>query len=336
MSSSTPTRVAGGVSATPDKIVASEFAGALALGIYLCTLGFTVRWLLFSDEGWTRRKAVNWPMVGVTAYIFVATIAYSALDLKIVMDEVKLLMTDPGAVYILPMWLNICKCMFANSIALSADLVLIYRCYAVYGDNLPVIIFPCLLWFGGLVCTGLQMYLQIAHMHNPNLGPYIWAKVNMSIGPGIVLIPFWGSITVLNIYCTVMLLRRIRRAARESGPYVASGESFRFIARSITESGVVYMSTSLAHFIVWFSFNNLAVRTIGVITLPFIGIAFNLILIRAARRRTRGVNEKPIGEFTSIDFNTTRNAILTLDIRPEPKEVSDTEYGSERSTPSRF
>lgn len=102
-------RPAGGIPASPDKEVACAFTAALALGIYLATLAFTIRWLIFSDEGWKRRKVIQWPMVLVTIYIFVLTVAYSALDLKGVMDEVRLLMTKPGTPYINPMWINICK-----------------------------------------------------------------------------------------------------------------------------------------------------------------------------------------------------------------------------------
>lgn len=162
-------------------------------------------------------------------------------------------------------------------------------------------------------------------MHNPNLGPYIWAKVNMSIGPGIVLIPFWGSTTLLNIYCTFMLLRRIHRAARDSDPSVA-GEQLRFIARSITESGIIYMSTSLAHFFVEFTYSNLAVMIVSVLNIPLIGTAFNLILIRAAHRRMQGFDDKPAGGLTPI--NSNQNAVLTLDIRPEHKEPDGESGGS--------
>ncbi len=72
----------------------------------------------------------------------------------------------------------------------------------MYAKSRWIIAFPCFLWVGCVVCTVVQMYLQIAHLHNPDLGPYVWASVNMNIGPGIVLIPFWGSTTILNMYCT--------------------------------------------------------------------------------------------------------------------------------------
>lgn len=62
--------------------------------------------------------------------------------------------------------------------------------------------FPIFLWLGGIVCTILQLFLLVAHIHNPSLGPYQWAAVNMTVGPGIVLVPFWASTIALNAYCT--------------------------------------------------------------------------------------------------------------------------------------
>lgn len=77
-----------------------------------------------------------------------------------------------------------------------------YRLWFVYGQRIWILCFPVFLWVGGLVCTVLEIYLQVVHVHNPNFGPYQWASVNMNTGPGIVLIPFWLSTVVLNAYCT--------------------------------------------------------------------------------------------------------------------------------------
>jgi hypothetical protein len=46
--------------------------------------------------------------------------------------------------------------------------------------------------------TVLQAYVQVAQVSKMN----VWLPVNMSVGPGIILIPFWASTIVLNIYAT--------------------------------------------------------------------------------------------------------------------------------------
>jgi hypothetical protein len=73
--------------------------------------------------------------------------------------------------------------------------------------------FPMILWVGGLVCAILQAYLQVMRLHNPDVGPYQWASVNMSVGSGIVLTPFWGSSIVLNGYCTSKPINEIKGVA---------------------------------------------------------------------------------------------------------------------------
>ncbi len=227
----------GGSSQTPEQSVAYAFSAALALGIYLATFVFTIRWTLFSDKGWKRRKYVNWPMVFVAVLIFVMTMAYTALDLKGTMDEIRLLRTNPSASYNNPMWMNVCKvmlgmllkflktkiippvhlcqlycsfsrpcsCTLCNLLSRpiqSFDVYQMYRCYTLYANRAWIIAIPGFLWIGGIICTIIQAYLQIAHSKNPNLGPYKLAAVNMTLGPGIALIPFWGSTALLNIYCT--------------------------------------------------------------------------------------------------------------------------------------
>jgi hypothetical protein len=67
---------------------------------------------------------------------------------------------------------------------------------------MAVMWFPIFLWFGGIVCLAMQLFLQIKNIHDPNFGPYQWAKVNMNVGPGIVFLPFLASTIALNAYCT--------------------------------------------------------------------------------------------------------------------------------------
>lgn len=105
----------GGIPTSPDKSPVFAFTAALGLGFYLATFIFTIRWLIFADEGWRPRKVANRPMVFVTVFIFALTMAYSALDLKGSMDQIRLLMTSPDIQYTSPMWMNICKVTAART-----------------------------------------------------------------------------------------------------------------------------------------------------------------------------------------------------------------------------
>lgn len=68
----------------------------------------------------------------------------------------------------------------------------------MYNESTVIVAFPIFLWIGGFALTGLQAYVQIVQMEDLKL----WLPVNMSIGPGIILIPFWASAIILNIYAT--------------------------------------------------------------------------------------------------------------------------------------
>jgi hypothetical protein len=65
----------------PEKEIVIAFTGALSYGIYLLTLSYCLRWLLFADEGWTARKRRNWSMITITIAIFLLVTAYLALTL---------------------------------------------------------------------------------------------------------------------------------------------------------------------------------------------------------------------------------------------------------------
>ncbi|KAF9446494.1 hypothetical protein P691DRAFT_644857, partial [Macrolepiota fuliginosa MF-IS2] len=270
----------------PYKQVAVIFTASFLYGLYFSTLLFCYRWLLFSDDGWTlqRRKSINWPVVGVTTSIFVLTAVYLAVTLVSVMDAVYTASLIPGGVHQVA-WYGIVQCTTANLTALLADSVLMYRCWVVSNRNIWLALFPVLLWLGGLGCTILQAYLQIMHTSDPLIGPYSWAQVNMTLGPGIVLTPFWGSTTVLNAYCTFMLIYKIYQASKDSGN-AASTTEFRFVIRVLAESGVLYMSVTIAHFVVWFTTNDILITIVTAFNLPLIGMAFNLILIRTSANRS--------------------------------------------------
>ena len=59
---------------------------ALLYGLYVVTLVHCLRWLLYSDEGWSYREDINWPMLTIAVVIFLLSTAslvvvlYTALE----------------------------------------------------------------------------------------------------------------------------------------------------------------------------------------------------------------------------------------------------------------
>ncbi|PPQ96834.1 hypothetical protein CVT26_006003 [Gymnopilus dilepis] len=272
------------ISAT-DRVLAL-FLAALATGVYLVTLFYCLRWLLFTDDGWRLRKKVHKTMLGGTLAIFVLSSIHLSLAAEgtyvDVRDEERGIPMKSGGR--LP-WSSLVMCMVSNTSVLIADGFLIYRCWMVCLKSIRMIIVPCVFWIGGVVCTALQLYLQTVQTD----GLDAWTPVNMSVGPGTILTPFWGTTIVVNIYATGIIGYKLWRRGKAQSKVDSKSSTGEIrvlkIMRIIIESGVIYLLITIPHFIVWFTTSNLAIVILGWINLPVVGSAFNLIIIRSAKHR---------------------------------------------------
>ena len=55
---------------------------AFLAGLYATSLVHCLRWLVFSDEGWRRRKQIDWPTLSVTVLVFILTYTSLVIMLK--------------------------------------------------------------------------------------------------------------------------------------------------------------------------------------------------------------------------------------------------------------
>ena len=63
---------------------------ALLTGVYLASFLVCLRWLIFSDDGGTLRKGINWPFLIITVILF----AFSATDLGFSLKAILLFSQD--------------------------------------------------------------------------------------------------------------------------------------------------------------------------------------------------------------------------------------------------
>lgn len=63
------------------------------------------------------------------------------------------------------------------------------------------------MWLAGFACTILQAYWQFVQSNADKK----WRWVNMSIGPGMILTPFWATTLALNIYTMCMPISSYRQ-----------------------------------------------------------------------------------------------------------------------------
>jgi len=83
--------------------------------------------------------------------------------------------------------------------------------------------------------------------------------------------------------------------------------------RILAESGLLYLSITIAHLLAWFTQDNVAIQIFSMINLPVIGIAFNLVLIRAAQKRAESLKEVEEQSITRVPEMYFHHS-LTVDV----------------------
>ncbi|TFK41536.1 hypothetical protein BDQ12DRAFT_663607 [Crucibulum laeve] len=141
----------------------------------------------------------------------------------------------------------------------------------------------------------------------------VWVPVNMKIGPGTILTPFWGSTIVVNIYVTSMIVLRIWKAAKLSDSFNTGTKDLRFAIRILVESGALYLVVTIPHFIVWWTPNSMAIVLMGWINLPVVCSAYNLIIIRIFKHRAeRRLEDKMSRTVPDMDFSVPSRTMLSM------------------------
>ncbi len=76
------------VNSDDDWIVSVLVAGS-ATGVYLCTLAFCLRWLLFADQGWRIRKGINWILLTASLALFLLSSTHIIMAVKSTITTVQ-------------------------------------------------------------------------------------------------------------------------------------------------------------------------------------------------------------------------------------------------------
>jgi hypothetical protein len=114
--------MAGGLGYPAFKEIPLRFVGAAFYAFYLVTLGQTLRWQLFTDEGWKFRRNRHNIILTVTILIFVFTTTYIALGLQKGMQDVYQALYGHD----MPGYVD-----WASTIGVSMDAGLTYRFYLI-------------------------------------------------------------------------------------------------------------------------------------------------------------------------------------------------------------
>jgi hypothetical protein len=155
---------------------------------------------------------------------------------------------------------------------LVGDLVLVYRCWMLWGQNYYVVILPLLSAFGGFACI-----MEVLHL--------VLITDPASPAPPAAIVPLGlaGYILPLatNVVVTSLIVYRIwmsSRIVKESPVVIGQGASHRAMML-IIESGALYLIIQFI-FVVLFAIQHPAQGIVAVIATQIYGIAPTLIIIR--------------------------------------------------------
>ncbi|KAF8333004.1 hypothetical protein F5887DRAFT_1080459 [Amanita rubescens] len=262
---------------------------ALLTGVYFTLFLLCLRWLVFSDDGGTLRKPIQWPFLIITVILF----AFSVTDFGLTLQTTILIpqsasMTTTSLIYV-----GIINSIIEASIPIITDSVLIFRCWTVYNRSWRIAVLPLLLLLYNisifLVSTYHNTFVVLTGNEPPIRGPYGDNERQES---------YLASTIIINIYASSAIILRIWRNS-------LSRRLARFAIRVIAESGLLYTLTSIVAFSMVFPTSNVGFLMADAINFPTAGIAFNLILIRVAQNRANQETELP----TFIGDSTIERAI---------------------------
>ncbi|KAJ7586072.1 hypothetical protein C8J56DRAFT_946099 [Mycena floridula] len=251
---------------------------SILYGIYLVSFFPCIKALIW-DNSFKRRKKVNWIMFVVAWLMF----AFATMDVGFGLFRCFqgfILYQGPGGpLTVFQDIANYASVMKSADVffqVLIGDLILIYRCWIVYAKSYFVIILPLLLWMANTSCGMVLVWIQST----------IRTQTTLLAGKFGPFLTGFASITIVqNIITTSLIVWRIWRVDRENAKFRApsshsSPTKLQKVMRIVIESGLMYTTFAIISFVTYVTNSNSFDVTTDM-EIPIIGIAFNLIIIRA-------------------------------------------------------
>ncbi|PFH48951.1 hypothetical protein AMATHDRAFT_64123 [Amanita thiersii Skay4041] len=251
------------------------FVQAIMFGLY--TASFLHMWsLALEDMKWRLRRDTSLLLLIIGTLIFI----FNASDLiATLLSMLHMLRKDKHGGRIDILILDLVEILSM----ISVDGVLIYRCWIVNVRKWHFIYFPLILWLGNYCCFAYTTYLNVRSVVNRGAVPDLWyRKVH-------VLWAFYASTVVINIYSTTAITLRIWYSKARHRKNGFTKATIPFSIRIVAESGILYTTSSTMVMILWIIPASVKLdfvqSVVNGVSVPMVGIAFNLIFIRVACKR---------------------------------------------------
>ncbi|KAJ6482981.1 hypothetical protein C8R47DRAFT_1133449 [Mycena vitilis] len=318
----------------------TQFLESIFWGIYVVTFAFCLAALLRTQNRWMRPAEVSKPMLVVT--ILMGCIATFDVCLTFLINlNAFVFYNGPGgpkaAFDNTSGWMDIMGTVDVILQTVLGDIMLIYRCWIVYGRWWIAITVPVVLAIAGLVCIGLMIFLEVT----------LPAASQFDSPYKQVVVSTWALTICINVVTTSLILFRIWRVDRLNAGLVgqqtemhSSNGAYHNAKRIIIESGLMYTTIATATASAYISGSN-AFAPLSGIDVQMIGIAFNLILIRVYRNRAaecKPGSVRPPASSLRFGIRTLRPTETSLDLESNhgSERLEETEQDSEAATPPSF
>jgi len=168
-----------------------------------------------------------------------------------------------------------------------SDALLIYRCYMIWGSCWKVILFPVLLWLGGLSMSILLIYESA----QPGANFFVGHAVDFGI-------PYISLTISLNIIVTALICGRLLYLRRQVGNVL--GQSYAKMYTSLVailiESAALFTALGIVYVIVYARKSQSSIALVQVWG-DFCAISPQLIILRVAMGQ--GWTKDTVGKLTS-------------------------------------
>ncbi|KAF8146735.1 hypothetical protein K438DRAFT_2028032 [Mycena galopus ATCC 62051] len=272
-------------------------------GLYTCLLLLTICVIWTNKTTGIHRKWL-WPAIVILLYLCASI--HSGITWEGLVSPVENFGASPDIITALTHPKLALKVLGLVASALSftfADMIMIWRCWIVWGRSWPVIVVPILGAIAGTVCAGLGITGQISAslITNPTQSQGLAPLVRFST-------PFLGMSLAVTLYTTGLIawrILRVQRYAAKNGIERSggAGSDLSAVLEIMVESSALY-AASLFVFIVLLAMKSEKQVYIQNIHSQIAGIAPTLLMLRISAGHARNDTQWSIQQ-SSLQFAGT-------------------------------
>ncbi|KAF7305383.1 Carboxylic ester hydrolase [Mycena chlorophos] len=311
--------------------------GLFLNGIYVVTMGIAGRVLLTNPEGRLRSaREINWVLLTVFVALFLNDMMDTVLEIVQAMNAFVLYTGPGGAEHVFlrgSSSITLAKTASVGVQTLMGDAILIWRCWFIWKSKTwLVIILPIIAWIANFV---LNAYVDV--LLSRVFQGLVFSSAIQPWGEA-----FWIIAICINTFTTGLIVFRLWEVESTNVQFrepSSMNTSFSDrtktplgrAMRNIVESGMLITVSSLLMCIAYSTQSNFnyPASTLASSFHSLVGIAFNLIIIRGAKRRNRAQNQTGAA---SIHFNTNPLALgsTRAEIHTTTTVITDANLKQER------